>query len=96
MVAKISSFLHRITGARRKSMEDFPGGLLADDMGLGKTLMMIVVIVSTLEFAEKHAKTMIPKKLSLAPGNLIPAKSTLILVPSARELYSILGEQTTG
>lgn len=77
------SFLHRITGARRKTMDDFPGGLLADDMGLGKTLMMIVAVVTTLASAAEHTETTLPQTPASIRGNLTPVKSTLVLVPSA-------------
>lgn len=49
------------------------GGIAADDVGYGKTITMLALIRDTLEEAQNDLKV---------PTSLIPAKATLIIVPS--------------
>lgn len=59
------------------------GGILADDMGLGKTLTIVAAIVSSVSDAESYANNMSQNtKMTQAAGK-IPAKSTLVIVPSS-------------
>ncbi|KAK8084665.1 hypothetical protein PG997_005936 [Apiospora hydei] len=49
-------FEHVITGAKCRTAQECPGGLIADDAGLGKTLTTLATIVNTLPSAEAFAK----------------------------------------
>ena len=65
-------------------MEDISGGILADDMGLGKTLSILAVIVASLRPALDFAISG-TRGVSGQWQNLVPAKATLVIVPSARK-----------
>src|SRR4051812_43428739 len=79
-----SSYQHLITGAKSARMEETLGGILADDMGLGKTLSVLASITASLNRALDHAvsKTIQNKDFW---KHIVPSKSTLIVVPSARQ-----------
>jgi SWI/SNF-related matrix-associated actin-dependent regulator of chromatin subfamily A3 len=65
-------------------MDDVRGGILADDMGLGKTLSMLAQIVRSLPQALDFAAS----RTAAAPSawkDLVPSKSTLVVVPSTRK-----------
>ncbi|KAK8044974.1 SNF2-related protein [Apiospora rasikravindrae] len=64
-------FEHVITGAKCRTAQDCPGGLIADDAGLGKTLTTLAIIVNTLTNAEAFEKQDESHK-----------KATLVVVPS--------------
>ncbi|KAH7329591.1 SNF2 family N-terminal domain-containing protein [Stachybotrys elegans] len=74
-------YKHMITGSKRSTPDDVPGGIFADGMGLGKTLTMIAAVVASLsrasEFATFHSKA--TEVLSW----LVRVQSTLVIVPSA-------------
>ncbi|KAH8688376.1 SNF2 family N-terminal domain-containing protein [Ilyonectria robusta] len=78
-------YRHAITGAKSRTEEDSPGGILADDMGLGKTLMMIAAILGSKDRAQEYmsqndAGPVHDLKHQHRP--IIPTKSTLIVVLS--------------
>jgi SWI/SNF-related matrix-associated actin-dependent regulator of chromatin subfamily A3 len=77
------SYQHIITGAKSPVPDDCLGGILADDMGLGKSLAMLCAIMGSLDRASEYAwqKTIVGAPLD----GPTPAKSTLIIVPSACE-----------
>lgn len=84
-----ASYRHKITGAKSRVATDMLGGILADEMGLGKTLMMIAAIASSMPDAESHASLM-PQNTELGQAaGKIPAKSTLVIVPSPCKLANI-------
>jgi SNF2 family DNA or RNA helicase len=58
------------------------GGILADDMGLGKTLTMVAAIASSVSDAESYANDMLQNTEMTQAAGKIPAKSTLVIVPS--------------
>ncbi|KAJ6286390.1 SNF2 family N-terminal domain-containing protein [Bipolaris maydis] len=80
-------YKHVITGAKSSEMDDALGGIFADDMGLGKTLTTLAVIVGSLERALNYA-------VGLTRGStnswkeIVPCKTTLIIVPSSLLLES--------
>ncbi|KAJ5338183.1 hypothetical protein N7452_004911 [Penicillium brevicompactum] len=77
-----SYYRHKITDAKSRVATDILGGILADEMGLGKTLMMIAAVASSMPDAESHASLM-PQNIELGQAaGKIPAKSTLVIVPS--------------
>jgi SNF2 family DNA or RNA helicase len=80
------SYQHVITGAKSPFRDDFLGGILADDMGLGKSLAMLCAIIGSLDRASEFAGPI----YHVGPPVKGPkaAKSTLIIVPSARECSS--------
>ena len=82
---RTTRYSHIITGSKSQTPTDIQGGLLADDMGMGKTLSMIAIIMSTITDADIHS---LGKGWNYDKTNksLIPCKSTLVVVPSAREL----------
>lgn len=85
------SFQHIITGAKSPAPQDFLGGILADDMGLGKSLTMLSAIVSSLERAGEYVlrgPCSTVSTTALDPPKT--AKSTLIVVPSARKPICIV------
>lgn len=87
------SYQHIITGARSPERKDFFGGIIADDMGLGKSLTMLSAIVGTLNNAVNHACSMTTGPYD--PGrNIVAAKSTLIIVPSACRFLCLLCKGT--
>jgi SNF2 family DNA or RNA helicase len=65
-------------------MEDVLGGILADDMGLGKTLSMLAVIVDSLGRALEYAVTH-TRGSTAHWQEVIPSKTTLVVVPSSCE-----------
>jgi SWI/SNF-related matrix-associated actin-dependent regulator of chromatin subfamily A3 len=73
-----------ITGAKSPTAKPCPGGLIADEMGLGKSLTMLSAIVGSLSRAINYARAM--TNIDIRGQGVIAAKSTLVLVPSAREL----------
>lgn len=70
-------------------MEDALGGILADDMGLGKTLSTLAVIVASLARAIDFAVSNTEARPALW-HDLVPCKTTLVVVPSARKTRSPL------
>ena len=64
--------------------EETLGGILADEMGPGKSLTMLAAIITSLHNASNYAASR-----NLQPDNngslAIAAKSTLVIVPSARK-----------
>ena len=78
-------YRHAITGAKSRTADDSPGGILADDMGLGKTLTMLSAIMGSLTKAEEFANT-----ISVTEGSDMRKepprymKATLVVVPSER------------
>ncbi|KAF7554202.1 hypothetical protein G7Z17_g3061 [Cylindrodendrum hubeiense] len=78
-------YRHAITGAKSRTEEDSPGGILADDMGLGKSLMMIAAILSSNDRAEQY---ICQKDFGSGEGSrqnhrpIITTKATLIVVLS--------------
>ncbi|KAK7943140.1 uncharacterized protein PG986_012253 [Apiospora aurea] len=64
-------FEHVITGAKCRTAQDYPGGLIADDAGLGKTLTTLAINVNTLPSAEEFARM-----------DESHTKATLVVVPS--------------
>ena len=64
------------------------GGILADGMGLGKTLTMITSIVATLGLAADFAAGNHSSSDPASPP-VMPAKSTLVIVPSTREFSRV-------
>jgi SNF2 family DNA or RNA helicase len=58
------------------------GGILADDMGLGKTLTMVAAIASSVSEAESYANDMSQNTEMTQAAGKIPARSTLVIVPS--------------
>jgi SWI/SNF-related matrix-associated actin-dependent regulator of chromatin subfamily A3 len=80
------SFRHKITGARSPYPRDTFGGIVADEMGLGKTLTMLSAICGSLSQAYTYARTITTDPHDGAK-RVIAAKSTLIIVPSACELF---------
>jgi hypothetical protein len=84
-IPRTLSHRHIISGATSKTPEDCPGGILADDMGLGKTLSMLAAIVRTIDLA-----TLFSSDDEITSNNtsiIHNAKSTLVIVPSEREMY---------
>jgi SWI/SNF-related matrix-associated actin-dependent regulator of chromatin subfamily A3 len=78
-------YQHAITGAKSRTADDAPGGILADAMGLGKTLTMIATIAGSLDKASKltrendiEANT----KCSESRSKWHYTKATLVVVPS--------------
>ena len=67
-------------------MDDPTGGILADDMGLGKTLSILAAIVASLEHALHFSIPSITQPPTSGP-NAVPSKTTLVIVPSAREFH---------
>lgn len=65
------------------------GGILADDMGLGKTLMMIAAVASSVPDDQSHANLMSQNTEMGQAAGKIPAKSTLVIVPSPCKSASI-------
>ena len=79
----LSRYRHAITGAKSRTADDSPGGILADDMGLGKTLTMIAAIVGSYDWANEYsAQSSSQSATSETPLFL---KATLIVVPSECE-----------
>lgn len=80
------SFQHIITGAKSPNPDDFLGGILADDMGLGKSLTMLCAIVGSLVRANEYMRenSMMSGLVEQLGEHPRAAKSTLIIVPSAR------------
>ncbi|KAJ5802175.1 uncharacterized protein N7503_004625 [Penicillium pulvis] len=77
-----SCYRHKITGAKSHVATDMLGGILADDMGLGKTLTMVAAIASSVSDAESYANDMSQNADMTKAAGKIPAKSTLVIVPS--------------
>jgi SWI/SNF-related matrix-associated actin-dependent regulator of chromatin subfamily A3 len=77
-------YRHIITGAKAQSPNDALGGILADEMGLGKSLTMLAAIVATLNDALAYTRHMASLSLTERQG-MTAAKSTLLVVPSARK-----------
>ncbi|KAJ3536179.1 hypothetical protein NM208_g5824 [Fusarium decemcellulare] len=70
-------YQHRITGAKRKSAEEFSGGILADDMGLGKTLSTLAVIVTSMDRARTFSFNQ-----SDQGKPTTRSKATIVIVPT--------------
>jgi len=77
-------FQHIITGAKSPNAKECAGGIVADEMGLGKSLIMLSAITGSLALAFRYARTM--TSVNASGHGIIAAKSTLIVVPSARTL----------
>ncbi|KAJ5520813.1 hypothetical protein N7463_001266 [Penicillium fimorum] len=77
-----ASYRHKITGAKSHIATDMLGGILADDMGLGKTLTMVAAITSSVSHAESYANGILQNTAMMQAAGKIPAKSTLVIVPS--------------
>ncbi|KAF4300775.1 hypothetical protein GTA08_BOTSDO07089 [Botryosphaeria dothidea] len=84
-----SCYKHRITGFNSETAQDALGGILADEMGLGKSLTLLARIVTSLCHANEFVG---PDGIGLPPDSegIVSAKSTLLVVPSAREFPSII------
>ena len=68
---------------KASSPNDAAGGILADDMGLGKSLTMLTAIAASLPDAYRFVTTKTDGNLN---KEMLPnARSTLIIVPSARK-----------
>ena len=78
----LSRFQHVITGARSPSAKECIGGIVADEMGLGKSLTMLSAITGSLDRALTYAQAM--TNVGPSGHGVIAAKSTLVVVPSAR------------
>jgi len=75
-------YQHTITGARSPSAKECMGGIVADEMGLGKSLTVLSAIAGSLDQALAYAQTM--TDIGASGYGVIAAKSTLVVVPSAR------------
>ncbi|KAK4210366.1 SNF2 family N-terminal domain-containing protein [Rhypophila decipiens] len=79
---QVTGYRHAITGAKSRTADDSPGGILADDMGLGKSLTMIAAIIGSLDRAADYASQNGNADLTDA-GSISPfLRATLIIVPS--------------
>ncbi|KAF5004028.1 hypothetical protein FDECE_9441 [Fusarium decemcellulare] len=83
-------YQHSITGARRKSAEEFSGGILADDMGLGKTLSTLAAIVTSMDrawaFGACAHRSDQDKSTTRSKATIVIVPSELILNTWAREI----------
>jgi hypothetical protein len=78
------SYVNNVTGAcQTEAPPDFRGGLLADEMGLGKTLSIICLIVANVARIPVSLPTV--RTCSDTGGDLIPIKTTLLIVPAPRK-----------
>jgi hypothetical protein len=81
-----SRFQHIITGAKSPYAKECAGGVVADEMGLGKSLTMLSAITGSLASALNYARAV--TSINDSGRGIIAAKSTVIVVPSARTLIS--------
>ena len=79
-------YRHSITGATSEAPKATFGGILADEMGLGKSLTMLSAIMASLGDAESYVHSKMCG-LSDDDQSVITAKSTLLIVPSARKAF---------
>ncbi len=82
-------YIHQITRTRSSVRpEEAGGGVLADEMGMGKTLSTLALMMRTLEDGQRWAE--IKRSQEHSSGKIQRhTHSTLVIVPSARELHFI-------
>ncbi|KAI0595285.1 DNA repair and recombination protein RAD5C [Biscogniauxia sp. FL1348] len=86
-----AGYRHVITGAKSRSADDTPGGILADDMGLGKTLTMIAAILGTQKQASRYALQCPSDNAVLNGKKPRRSKGQSVIVPSCcNTCYEIL------
>ncbi|KAI1171636.1 hypothetical protein F4777DRAFT_591102 [Nemania sp. FL0916] len=86
-----TTYKHIVTGEISNRPEDMLGGILADGMGLGKTLTMLACVVASLENAKTFERNEFTDQ-ETAGQISIPARSTLIVLPSLLLLESWIDE----
>ncbi|KAF2800246.1 hypothetical protein K505DRAFT_293195 [Melanomma pulvis-pyrius CBS 109.77] len=85
-----SIYQHTITGSKSPVANDCLGGIVADEMGLGKSLTMLSAIAGSIEKAFAYACAM--TNIGSTGKDVIAAKSTLVIVPSALLMDSWIDE----
>ncbi|KAK4221420.1 SNF2 family N-terminal domain-containing protein [Podospora fimiseda] len=86
----IIGYRHAITGAKSRTADDSPGGIIADDMGLGKTLTMLSAILTSSFHAFEYVSSNQPADPEsgeeVRQGGPLYVTATLVVMPSEYEI----------